>query len=163
MYSWYFPKDEPSTGIGHRHDWEGVIVWLSDSSSTAASNVLAVCPSAHGGWDCSTSDFTLDGTSPLIKYESIWPVDHSLGLTTTVGGTQPMVAWESLSSMLCLRKSPFLSKESANHLLQVLFKMLWTPLILLRPMCLLMRTTGPLIWQRQLSEMRTVADGNDVL
>ncbi|CAG8060707.1 unnamed protein product [Penicillium salamii] len=98
MYSWYFPKDEPSTGIGHRHDWEGVIVWLSDSSSTAASNVLAVCPSAHGGWDCSTSDFTLDGTSPLIKYESIWPVDHSLGLTTTVGGTQPMVAWESLSS-----------------------------------------------------------------
>ncbi|CAG8162547.1 unnamed protein product [Penicillium salamii] len=98
MYSWYFPKDEPSTGIGHRHDWEGVIVWLSDSSSTAASNVLAVCPSAHGGWDCSTSDFTLDGTSPLIKYESIWPVDHSLGLTTTVGGTQPMVAWESLST-----------------------------------------------------------------
>ncbi|CAG7966500.1 unnamed protein product [Penicillium olsonii] len=100
MYSWYFPKDEASTGLGHRHDWEGVIVWLADSSSTAASNILAVCPSAHGGWDCSTSDFTLDGTSPLIKYESVWPLNHSCGLTTTVGGTQPMVAWESLSTVV---------------------------------------------------------------
>jgi hypothetical protein len=103
MYSWYFPKDEPSTGIGHRHDWEGVIVWLSDSSSTDASNIVAVCPSAHGGWDCTTDGYTLDGTAPLIKYESVWPVDHSCGLTTTVGGTQPLVAWESLSSKLTLK------------------------------------------------------------
>lgn len=54
MYSWYFSKDEPSTGLGHRHDWEGVIVWLSSSTSTSAENIVAVCPSAHGGWDCST-------------------------------------------------------------------------------------------------------------
>jgi hypothetical protein len=98
MYSWYFPKDEPSTGIGHRHDWEGVIVWLKDSTTISADNVVAVCPSAHGGWDCTTDGFTLDGTASLIKYESIWPIDHSCGLTTTVGGTQPLVAWESMSS-----------------------------------------------------------------
>ena len=90
------PKDEPSTGIGHRHDWEGVIVWLASSTSTAASNILAVCPSAHGGWDCSTDGYSLSGTSPLIKYESIWPLDHSCGLTSTVGGQQPMIAYESL-------------------------------------------------------------------
>ncbi|KAJ5301654.1 hypothetical protein PENANT_c002G11523 [Penicillium antarcticum] len=100
MYSWYFPKDEPSTGIGHRHDWEGVIVWLKDSTTISADNVVAVCPSAHGGWDCSTNGFTLDGTVPLIKYESIWPVDHSCGLTTTVGGTQPLIAWESMSTVV---------------------------------------------------------------
>lgn len=100
MYSWYFPKDEPSTELGHRHDWEGVIIWLSDATGTDASNIEAVCPSAHGGWDCSTDGFTLDGTSSLIKYESIWPVNHSCGLTTTVGGTQPLVAWESMSSKL---------------------------------------------------------------
>jgi hypothetical protein len=93
------PKDEPSTGLGHRHDWEGVIVWLSSSSSTTASNVVAVCPSAHGGWDCSTDGYTLDGTSPLIKYFSIWPVDHQCGLTSTVGGTQPLIAWESLPTV----------------------------------------------------------------
>ncbi|KAM3086369.1 hypothetical protein ACMFMG_000503 [Clarireedia jacksonii] len=96
MYSWYMPKDEPSTGIGHRHDWEGVIIWLSSSTSTSASNIVAVCPSAHGGWDCSTNGYKLSGTGALIKYESIWPIDHSCGLTSTVGGQQPMIAWESL-------------------------------------------------------------------
>ena len=93
------PKDEPSDGIGHRHDWEGVIVWLSSSTATSSSNILAVCPSAHGGWDCSTSTYTLSGTSPLIDYYSIWPVDHQCGLTSTVGGTQPLIAWESLSEV----------------------------------------------------------------
>lgn len=99
MYSWYMPKDEPSTGLGHRHDWEGAIVWLSSATGTSASNILAVCPSAHGGWDCSTDGYSLTGTSPLIKYQSIWPVDHSMGLTTTVGGTQPLIAWESLPAV----------------------------------------------------------------
>ncbi|KAJ5281995.1 npp1 domain-containing protein [Penicillium angulare] len=96
MYSWYMPKDEPSDGIGHRHDWEGVIVWLSDSSSTTTDNIMAVCPSAHGSWDCSTDGYTVDGTAPLIRYYSTWPIDHCCGLTTTVGGTQPLIAWESL-------------------------------------------------------------------
>ncbi|RHZ58365.1 hypothetical protein CDV55_106119 [Aspergillus turcosus] len=99
MYSWYFPKDEPSTGLGHRHDWEGVIVWLSSSTSTSADNIVAVCPSAHGGWDCSTDGYTLSGTKPLIDYYSIWPVDHQCGLTSTVGGTQPLIAWESLPTV----------------------------------------------------------------
>ncbi|KAE8356814.1 necrosis inducing protein-domain-containing protein [Aspergillus coremiiformis] len=96
LYAWYFPKDEPSSGLGHRHDWEGVIVWLADSTSTSADNILAVCPSAHGGWDCSTNGYTLDGTKPLIRYSSTWPVDHQNGLTSTVGGMQPLIAWESL-------------------------------------------------------------------
>ncbi|RFU25515.1 hypothetical protein B7463_g10821, partial [Scytalidium lignicola] len=98
MYSWYFPKDEPSDGLGHRHDWEGVIVWLSSSTGTSASNILAVCPSAHGDWDCTTS-FSLSGTGPLIKYQSVWPVDHSCGITSTVGGQQPLIAWESLPAV----------------------------------------------------------------
>ena len=96
MYSWYMPKDSPSTELGHRHDWEGVIVWLSDSSTISADNILAVCPSAHGSWDCSTDGFSLSGTSPLIKYFSVWPVNHQCGLTDVVGGQQPLVAWESL-------------------------------------------------------------------
>ncbi|KAJ5467907.1 hypothetical protein N7475_005659 [Penicillium sp. IBT 31633x] len=100
MYSWYFPKDEASPGAGHRHDWEGVIVWLKDSTSTAASNIAAVCPSAHGNWNCSTDGYTLDGTAPLIKYQSTWPLNHALGLTTTVGGTQPLVDWDSLSTVV---------------------------------------------------------------
>ncbi|RAK96053.1 NPP1 family protein [Aspergillus ibericus CBS 121593] len=98
LYSWYMPKDEPSTGLGHRHDWEGVIIYLSSTATISADNILAVCPSAHGGWDCSTDGYTLSGTKALIKYESIWPLDHSCGLTDVVGGTQPLVAWESLTT-----------------------------------------------------------------
>ncbi|CAK5271961.1 unnamed protein product [Mycena citricolor] len=96
LYSWYFPKDEPSTGIGHRHDWEGTIVYLRDATSTSPDNIIAVCPSAHGGWDCSTNGFSLSGSSPLIEYSSTWPLDHSTMLTSTVGGTQPLIAWEDL-------------------------------------------------------------------
>jgi hypothetical protein len=91
------PKDEPSDGLGHRHDWEGVIIFLKSSTGLTASNIAAVCPSAHGGWDCVTSGYSLSGTGALIKYESIWPVNHSCGLTTTKGGQQPLVAWESLT------------------------------------------------------------------
>lgn len=90
------PKDEPSYDLGHEYDWEGVIIWLNSSTSTTADNIVAVCPSAHGGWDCSTDDYTLSGTGALIDYESIWPVDHSCGFTTTVGGMQPLIAYESL-------------------------------------------------------------------
>lgn len=99
MYAWYMPKDEPSDGLGHRHDWEGAIVWLSSSTSTTAANIVAVCPSAHGKWDCSTDGYSLSGTQPLIKYESIWPLDHSCGLTSTVGGLQPLISWEELPAV----------------------------------------------------------------
>lgn len=101
MYSWYFPKDNPSQDLGHRHDWEGVIVWISDPTSTSADNILAVCPSAHGGWDCSTDGYTLNKSTSgaLIKYYNIWPVNHQCGLTDVVGGQQPLVAWESLPTV----------------------------------------------------------------
>ncbi|CAK7233695.1 hypothetical protein SBRCBS47491_008698 [Sporothrix bragantina] len=99
MYAWYMPKDEPSDGLGHRHDWEGAIVWLSSNTGTDADNILAVCPSQHGSWVCSTDSYSLSGTQPLIKYESYWPLDHACYQTTTVGGTQPLIAWESLPTV----------------------------------------------------------------
>jgi len=99
MYSWYMPKDEPSSGLGHRHDWEGAVVWLTSGSSTTAENIVAVCPSAHGKWDCTTDGYTLSGIKPLIQYESIWPLDHSCSVTSTVGGLQPLIAWESLPTV----------------------------------------------------------------
>lgn len=93
----YMPKDEPSDGLGHRHDWEGTIVWLSSATATSAANIVAVCPSQHGDWVCSTSGgFTLSGTRPLIEYLSIFPLDHALYTTSSAGGSQPLIAWESL-------------------------------------------------------------------
>ncbi|KAK6082049.1 necrosis inducing protein [Seiridium cupressi] len=102
MYAWYWPKDEPSElegslGIGHRHDWESVVVWLSEESTSAT--VLGVAASAHGDFNAEdASDVTFSGNGALIEYSSNGITDHSLGFTTTVGDQQPLVAWESLDS-----------------------------------------------------------------
>ncbi|PSK53154.1 hypothetical protein B9Z65_3354 [Elsinoe australis] len=95
MYAWYFPKDSPATGLGHRHDWESIVVWLSGSTGTPS--ILGVSASAHGDFQKNTSP-NLAGTSPLIRYYSTFPINHQLGYTSTQGGSQPLVAWESLTA-----------------------------------------------------------------
>lgn len=89
------PKDEPSDGLGHRHDWEESIVWLS--GNTADATLVAFSVSAHGGVSTTTSP-SLSGNSPLAGYISYWPVNHQLIQTSTVGGTQPLIAWDSLTT-----------------------------------------------------------------
>lgn len=102
MYSWYFPKDEPSwaeslVGIGHRYDWESAVVWLSSASTDAT--LLGVAASYHGDYETSTSP-DLSGTQPLLKYYTAYSIlDHSLGFTSEVGGSQPLIAWEEMPSV----------------------------------------------------------------
>ncbi|KAL3417076.1 necrosis inducing protein [Phlyctema vagabunda] len=96
MYSWYMPKDSPSDGLGHRHDWEAIVVWINNPEATTQT-ILAVSTSAHGDFDTTTSP-PLDGTRPKIEYYSQWPVNHQLGTTSTKGGEQPAIAWESLTA-----------------------------------------------------------------
>ena len=88
------PKDEPSTGLGHRHDWENIIVWLSAQSESAT--VRGVAISAHGGYQKET-DAPFDGSRPKIGYISYWPVDHQLIATSDEGGEQPLIAWDSMT------------------------------------------------------------------
>lgn len=95
MYSWYMPKDSPSTGLGHRHDWENIVVWLSSASTSATIRGVAI--SAHGDYQKTTSP-NLDGTRPKIGYISYFPVNHQLIGTGDKGGEQPVVAWESLTA-----------------------------------------------------------------
>ncbi|KAK7422119.1 hypothetical protein QQX98_001862 [Neonectria punicea] len=94
MYSWYMPKDSPGPGLGHRHDWENAVVWL-DSESTSA-NVVGMAVSQHGGYETSSSG-TFSGNSPLVGYVSYVVVNHQLIFTSTKGGQQPLIAWESLT------------------------------------------------------------------
>lgn len=89
------PKDSPSSGLGHRHDWEAIVVWLS--GPTASATLLGVAASAHGDFDTTMSP-DLSGTSPLIRYYSIYPVNHQLGFTSTVGGQQPLIAYGNLTT-----------------------------------------------------------------
>ncbi|CAN8106576.1 unnamed protein product [Discula destructiva] len=103
MYSWFMPKDEPNLlegtlGIGHRYDWENVVVVLSSESASAT--LVGMAASYHGDYNVcvgTACDKYLDGDHPLIQYYSASGLlDHSLGFTTTVGGTQPLIAWDEL-------------------------------------------------------------------
>ncbi|KAF2276574.1 NPP1-domain-containing protein [Westerdykella ornata] len=94
MYSWYMPKDSPSSGLGHRHDWENVVVWLSSASETAT--VRGVAISAHGDYQKVSGHFS--GSRVKIGYISIWPVNHQLIDTVEQGGEQPLIAWESMTA-----------------------------------------------------------------
>ncbi|KAI0015647.1 NPP1-domain-containing protein [Xylariomycetidae sp. FL0641] len=95
MYSWFMPKDSPSDGLGHRFDWENMVVWLDGNSTDAT--MVALSTSAHGGFTTLTDDLPLDGTRPKIRYFSVWPVNHQLGTTDEVGGEQPLIEWEFLT------------------------------------------------------------------
>ncbi|KAH7272222.1 hypothetical protein FSOLCH5_007130 [Fusarium solani] len=94
MYSWYMPKDSPSTGLGHRHDWENIVIWLSSQSTSAS--VVGMAVSQHSGYEARTSG-TFSGNSPLAGYTASWPVNHHIVFTNEKGGQQPLVAWESLT------------------------------------------------------------------
>jgi hypothetical protein len=87
------PKDSPSSGLGHRHDWENVVVWLTSASETAT--VRGVAISAHGEYQKVAGHFS--GTRPKIGYISVWPINHQLIDTDEQGGEQPLIAWDSMT------------------------------------------------------------------
>lgn len=88
------PKDNPSAGLGHRHDWEEAIVWLSDA--TEAATLVGFSVSGHGGL-VTTKSPSLSGTNPLAGYTSYWPLNHQLIQTGQIGGAQPVIAWDNLT------------------------------------------------------------------
>ncbi|KAF2200997.1 necrosis-and ethylene-inducing protein-like protein 1 precursor [Delitschia confertaspora ATCC 74209] len=97
MYSWYMPKDSPSSSLGHRHEWENVVVWLSSQSLSATIHGVSI--SAHGRYQKTKYPHLASGTSrSLIGYISIFPINHQLIDTSEQGGEQPLIAWESLTS-----------------------------------------------------------------
>ncbi|KAF2993593.1 hypothetical protein E8E13_001038 [Curvularia kusanoi] len=95
MYSWYMPKDSPSTGLGHRHDWENIVVWLSAQSTSATLTGVAI--SAHGDYQKDSSP-SLNGNGPEIGYISYYPLNHQLIATDELGGQQPLIAWDSMTA-----------------------------------------------------------------
>uniref|UniRef100_H3G6C5 Necrosis inducing-like protein NPP1 type n=1 Tax=Phytophthora ramorum TaxID=164328 RepID=H3G6C5_PHYRM len=98
MYAWYFPKDMASTTLGHRHDWEHAVIWI-DNPDVAEPKILGVSVSSHSGYAKTTTIpvGSLVGTTVLINYESFWPLDHELSLTTKGGDLQPLIMWSQLT------------------------------------------------------------------
>ncbi|KAH7304775.1 npp1 domain-containing protein [Stachybotrys elegans] len=93
MYAWYFPKD--GGVVGHRHDWESIIVWINNPE-VANPVVQGISTSAHGNFNTIRSNFPLDGTRPKIRYYTKGVTNFELTTTSTRGGEQPLIAWDSL-------------------------------------------------------------------
>ncbi|MDY7224348.1 NPP1 family protein [Halalkalibacterium halodurans] len=99
MYAWYFPKDSPSPGLGHRHDWEGIVVWV-DNPGSANPKVQAISYSQHGKFvKTPPHSWLMEGTHPKIRYDAPqWPLNHSLYVDSIRGGMQPVIGWNDLTS-----------------------------------------------------------------
>lgn len=101
MYSWYFPKDVPSVGLGHRHDWENIVLWFSDSSANAT--YIGTAIQEHGKYDhkykAGDNKMHFDGDRPLISYRNVWPLDHHLDTADREGSEQPLIAYEKLTDV----------------------------------------------------------------
>ena len=73
MYVFYMPKDNgvPIASLGHRHDFEEIVVW------TKGGNVIGASYSAHGDYIYDNSPY-LSGGRVNAQYE-INGVTHSMG------------------------------------------------------------------------------------
>ncbi|KAE9009350.1 hypothetical protein PR001_g14771 [Phytophthora rubi] len=86
------------SGLGHRHDWEHVIVWI-DNPELENPKILAVTPSAHSGYSkyAPPNADIIDGTSAKVNYESHWPVNHATDVTSQGGDFQDLIMWGQMS------------------------------------------------------------------
>ncbi|KAI0189249.1 secreted protein [Astrocystis sublimbata] len=78
VYGYYFEKDQTvdgSCGVGHKNDWEHVIVWVKDGDDMPS----YVGASAHGDYDVkAASDVRFQDTHAKIVYHQEGGLTHSM-------------------------------------------------------------------------------------
>jgi hypothetical protein len=106
MYALYFPKDQgmvngvATPGVGHRHEWENVVVWVRDEA------VVAVSFSQHSGYEIKAVDqVTLRGSTVSVQYGTGGDTTHSFRPSS--GGGSPMPSPVSLDSITSAARSTF--------------------------------------------------------
>ncbi|ETL36859.1 hypothetical protein L916_11242 [Phytophthora nicotianae] len=99
MYSWYFPKDSPSPGMGHRHDWEYVVVFINNPE-VQEPKILACSVASHGGYKKFNPcpPWVIDGTSLKVRYKHAWPLNHDLDTTGDAGTFQDLIMWDQMTN-----------------------------------------------------------------
>ncbi|WP_114853970.1 NPP1 family protein [Brachybacterium sp. YJGR34] len=100
VYAWYFPKDCPSPGRGHRHDWEGAVVWLREGQTSGPEDAVMISfsYSQHGRLFTvePTAEVTHEGR-PMLGYSRYGEtVTHSMWLHDAPGTLHPLIDWEDL-------------------------------------------------------------------
>ncbi|KAG3101184.1 hypothetical protein PI124_g11154 [Phytophthora idaei] len=99
MYSWYFPKDSPSPGLGHRHDWDHAIVSI-DNPDVPDAKILACSVSSLSGYKKYNPcpPWVIDGTSLKVRYKHGWPMNHDLDTTGDGGTFQDLIMWDQMTN-----------------------------------------------------------------
>lgn len=97
VYAWYFPRDCPSPGRGHPHDWEGAVVWLRDEGEDA--EMISFSYSQHGRlFTLEPSARTTHEGRPMLAYSRYGEqVTHSMWLHDSPGELFPLIDWEDLT------------------------------------------------------------------
>lgn len=96
MYAFYFPKDNgfPFPSLGHRHDWEEVVVWVKNNQIQGAAY------SAHGDYQRDQS-FSAQGNTVNVEY-GIDGVTHSMRKISSNrvgdGDVWPTASWSLLNA-----------------------------------------------------------------
>ncbi|MFG2799845.1 NPP1 family protein [Streptomyces pseudovenezuelae] len=74
IYASYFEKDEASPGIGHRHDWECMVVWVRQGAGTPS----YLSASRHGGFSTHpTADVPMSGQRVMAVYHKDGASTHA--------------------------------------------------------------------------------------
>ncbi|MET8982674.1 NPP1 family protein [Streptomyces sp. NPDC004539] len=74
LYGMYFEKDQVSPGIGHRHDWESVVVWVRQGASKPS----YLAASRHGGFSVHpVNEVPMDGVHVKIVYHKDGAGSHA--------------------------------------------------------------------------------------
>ena len=74
IYASYFEKDEASPGIGHRHDWECMVVWVQQGADTPS----YLSASRHGGFSTHPiADVPMNGPRVMAVYHKDGASTHA--------------------------------------------------------------------------------------
>lgn len=99
LYAYYFPKEEPSPSVGHRHDWQSLVLWKADDKIN--STLLGVATSVHGQYHqypYAQNRDDWDDNHPLVSYVNTWLLSYYLAPSADNTPVQPlpMIDWDSL-------------------------------------------------------------------
>lgn len=118
MYAYYFPKDQATVTIGHRHDWEEAVVWVSwDWKSPMGASM-----SAHGDYTASNEDWNGSHYSVLYANANVKTlfqgINHEFRTNREKDGSynHPIANWYQLSSAVryTLNNAVWLDEQGKN-------------------------------------------------
>ncbi|MGK3940942.1 NPP1 family protein [Streptomyces caeruleatus] len=106
IYASYFEKDEASPGIGHRHDWECMVVWVKEGDALPS----YLSASAHGGFSTHPiADVPMNGQRVEAVYHKDGASTHAFRFAkwgetpendTGAWHQENLLTWDNMASNL---------------------------------------------------------------